>query len=459
MLADKLSRRDLLRVGCGLLGLSLPQLLGLRSQASARAPAPDGFGRARSCIVLFCWGGMSHLDTWDPKPDAPPEVRGEFKPIATATPGIHLGECMPLLARQTGRLAVVRSMHHRAGEHGQAMYWNFTGHAPPGARAGEDQPASRQDWPCLGSMVARFRPPPSGLPGSVQVPYPMIDDGRVQGGQNGGWLGMAHDPVLVRPDRGKPYGGVSRDLGAPVLKLADDVDRPRLEGRQALAQTLNRYGPSPPTTVGAFEHLHRSALDLLLSSRVQAAFDLDREPLPRREAYGDHVCGQSVLLARRLTEVGVPLVTVICAAGDLNNAVGDHWDTHNDNFKRLRNVLLPPFDRASAALLDDLSDRGRLDETLVVLLTEFGRTPRVRGAGRDHFPDCYSVALAGGGVRGGQVYGRSDALGRVPAVFPCEPADLHATIFHALGIPRDVHLNDNLGRSFALSDGRPLPLF
>jgi hypothetical protein len=193
---------------------------------------------------------------------------------------------------------------------------------------------------------------------------------------------------------------------------------------------------------------------------VQAAFDLDREPAPLRDRYGDHLCGQSVLLARRLTEAGVPICTVICAAGDLNGSAGDHWDTHGNNFNRLKNDLLPPFDRAVSALLQDLHDRGRLGETLVVILTEFGRTPRLnRGAGRDHYPFCYSVALAGGGIRGGQVYGSSDRLGAVPRDQPCGPADLHATLFRALGIPLDLHLEDGSGRSFPLSEGRVLPLF
>lgn len=202
------------------------------------------------------------------------------------------------------------------------------------------------------------------------------------------------------------------------------------------------------------------AFDILLSPRVQAAFNLDLEPLPLRQAYGDHICGQSLILARRLSEAGVPCVTAICSAGDLNGASGDMWDTHGNNFNRLKNDLLPPFDRAATALLNDLAERGRLDETLVVFLTEFGRTPRINGgAGRDHFPNCYSVALAGGGIRGGQVYGSSDRIGAAPLDQPCGPNDLHATIFHALGIAPDAHLQDHLGRTFTLSDGRVLPLF
>jgi hypothetical protein len=201
------------------------------------------------------------------------------------------------------------------------------------------------------------------------------------------------------------------------------------------------------------------ASDILTSPRVQAAFNLDHEPLALRERYGDHICGQSVLLARRLLEAGVPIATVLCGAGDLNGSAGDNWDTHGNNFVRLKRDLLPPFDRAASALLSDLSDRGRLDDTLVVFLTEFGRTPRINGgAGRDHYPLCYSVVLAGGGIRGGQVFGSSDRLGALPADQPCGPNDLHATILNSLGVPLDSQLVDASGRSFAITDGRILPL-
>src|SRR5260370_6579784 len=219
------SRRELLRIGIGALGL--PTYLGLRS-----APAADSETRARSVIVLYCWGGMSHLDTWDLKPDAPAEYRGEFRPIATAIPGIRLGEHMPLLARQTHRLAIIRSIHHRSSAHGKGMYWNFTGHPAPQAEVAVNLPPSRQDWPCLGAMVARYRHAPAGLPSAVQLPSPMVDNNTLQAGENAGWLGNAYDPVIVRPDRGRPWGGVSRDLGAMVLRRAQGVQPPRLDDRQ-----------------------------------------------------------------------------------------------------------------------------------------------------------------------------------------------------------------------------------
>jgi hypothetical protein len=449
------SRRSFLRAGVGLTGLSLPGFLGLRA-ARGGAPRADGFGRARSCIVLYCWGGMSQLECFDPKPDAPREIRGDYRPIQTVVPGVHLGEFMPLTARQTHRLALVRSMHHTCSAHGKAMYWNITGRPPTAPEVAVNQPPSRGDWPCIGGQVARLRRSPPGLPGAVQIPYPLVDNHTLQAGDNAGWLGSAYDPVIVRPATGRPYGGVSRDLGAPVLQLDAGLDRQRLQARVGLASALDR---APPAPAEGFDRFRGMAVDLLSSDRVRAAFDLEREEPRLRDAYGDHICGQSCLLARRLTEAGVPLAQVICAAGDLNGAAGDHWDTHGDNFNRLRRDLLPPFERALSALLDDLDARGRLGETLVVVLTEFGRTPRFTGSGRDHYPLCYSVALAGGGVRGGQVYGRSDRFAALPQDLPCGPADIHATLFHALGIAPETSLTDPLGRVVPLTEGRVLPLF
>jgi hypothetical protein len=446
-------RRRFLKLSAGAVGLSLSDYLALRQHAADATAA----GRARACIVLYCWGGMSHLDTWDLKPDASPEVRGEFRSIATAVPGIRVGEHMPRLAQHTDKLAIVRSIHHRASAHGKGMYWNFTGHAPLAAEVAANQPPSRQDWPGLGAMVARFRRAPAGFPANVQLPYPMVDNNTLQAGENAGWLGGAYDPIIVRPDRGRPFGGVSRDLGAFVLTRDAGVDIRRLVARRDLGQVVDRRSAAPGSR--SFEHFQQMAADMLVRPDVQAAFDLDREPLVRRDRYGDHLCGQSVLMARRLSEAGVPIVTVICAAGDLNGSAGDHWDTHGDNFNRLKRDLLPPFDRAASALLQDLHVRGRLDETLVVFLTEFGRTPRINGgSGRDHYPYCYSVALAGGGIRGGQVYGSSDRTGATPRDQPCGPHDLHATIFAALGIARDAVVDDFAGRSFALCEGQPLPL-
>jgi hypothetical protein len=454
------SRRGFVRLGAA--GLSLPAWLSLERPALARSPAGQaGFGRAKSCIVLFAWGGMSHLDTFDPKPDAPSDIRGEFRPIRTAVGGMELSEHLPKLARQARRLAVVRSVHHGAAGHRPAAYWNLTGHAPPFAL--ENWRASRKDWPSLGAQVARAWGPkvPAPFPGTVTLPYPLADGGRANG-LDAGFLGISYDPILCRPPEGLPYDGKSEEAGTIEIGLSPDVPRSRLEARRGLLHGLegaSAAGLSGEETAPLTEWRGR-ALELMADARAAATFDLSREPRQVREAYGDHICGQSVLQARKLTEAGVPLVTVFCAAGDLNGSVGSHFDTHADNFRRLKRDMLPPLDQASAALLLDLEARGRLDETLVVWLTEFGRTPKISGAGgRDHYPACYSVAFAGGGIQGGQVYGKSSPMGSEPVENPCGPADLQATIFHALGIDPAFTVNDHDGRPLQACDGKPLPLF
>jgi hypothetical protein len=449
------TRRRFLQAGLGLCGLSCAQVFALRDTYAASTLA--GFGRARSCIVFFSWGGVSQLETFDPKPDAPTEFRGDYRSIATRTPGIRVGEYMPLLATQTHRLAIVRSVHHAETGHRNAAYWNLTGHAPH--RPGNDDPIvpSRRDWPCLGAMVARCRRTGPSLPGNVCIPYQLADRGLLNG-QDAGFLGMQYDPMVIAPPGARPYNGVSPGGGTVDLHLTTGVTPDRMRTRLDLLNQVQAL-PASAATQG-LDHYRQMASNLLLSPQVSAAFDLEREPYRLREAYGMHVCGQSALLARRLTEAEVPLVTVCSSAGDLNGGSGEHWDTHSDNFGRLRQALLPALERASVALLNDLDARGRLDDTLVVWLTEFGRTPRINAAaGRDHFPTCYSVAFAGAGIQGGQAYGRSDRIASAPTDNPVTPADLHATILHALGIAADAQIRDSFGRPMALTDGRPLPLF
>ena len=394
------TRRSILRTAVGTLGISLPAFL--RARFLGQAGAATHGGRAKSCIVLYCWGGMSHHETWDPKPHAPPEIRGEFRPIQTSTPGIHIGEHMPLLSHQTHRLAIIRSMHHNSSAHGKGMYWNLTGHAPPQAATAVNLPPSRHDWPSLPAMISKFRDSPRGVPRAVRLPYPLVDNSTLQAGEYGGWLGVGFDPIVMRTPGGTEYGGVSRSLGSAVLKLSNDIDTTRLAARRSLLEDLEKPLGSD-VDFYTHEHFRQLASDMLMTSDVKQAYDLEKENPHVRESYGGHICGRSMLLARRLAEAGVPIVTVCCAAGDLNGSVGDHWDTHGDNFNRLKNTMLPVFDRGAAALLNDLAERGSLDETLVVVLTEFGRTPRINGgAGRDHYPGVYSVALAGGGIGGGQ---------------------------------------------------------
>ena len=455
-LPPTISRRQVLATSLGYAGLSLTDFLQL--QAIAREKKNETKGKAKSCIILFAWGGMSHLETWDPKPDAPKEIRGSFDTIPTATPGIHIGEHMPYLAKQTNKLAIVRSMHHGSSAHGKAMYWNFTGHKPPQSDTAANLPPSSSDWPSLLSVISKFKSAPPGLPSSIRIPYPLVDNGTLQAGEYGGWLGSSYNPIVIRTPKGKEFGGVSRDLGASRIDPKEAIDRKVLSSRLGLLGHLDQF-QGIGNSVTDMDYFRNLATDMLMSPNVRKAFDLDLESQKTKDKFGNHICGQSMLLARRLVQAEVPIVTVACSAGDLNGSAGDHWDTHADNFNRIKNRMLPAFDRPAAALLDDLDERGMLDETLVVFLTEFGRTPKInKNAGRDHYPSCYSVAFAGAGIQGGQVYGKSDKSGSEPAKNACGPADLHATIFKAFGIDHKATITDRLGRPFPISDGEPLPL-
>ena len=451
-----ISRRQVLATSLGCAGFSLTDFLQL--QSIAKENRTETKGKAKSCIILFAWGGMSHLETWDPKPEGPKEIRGSFNTIPTATPGIHIGEHMPYLAKQTNKLAIVRSMHHGSSAHGKAMYWNFTGHKPPQSDTAANLPPSSSDWPSLLSVISKFKSAPPGLPSSIRIPYPLVDNGTLQAGEYGGWLGSSYNPIVIRTPKGKEFGGVSRDLGASRIDPKEAIDRKVLSSRLGLLGHLDQF-QGIGNSVTDMDYFRNLATDMLMSPNVRNAFDLDLESQATKDKFGNHICGQSMLLARRLVQAEVPIVTVACSAGDLNGSAGDHWDTHADNFNRIKNTMLPAFDRPAAALLEDLDERGMLDETLVVFLTEFGRTPKInKNAGRDHYPSCYSVAFAGAGIQGGQVYGKSDKSGSEPAENACGPADLHATIFEAFGINHKTTITDRLGRPFPISDGEPLPL-
>jgi len=449
-------RRDFLKIGLG--GLVLPDLLALRANAAGGA---SGSGKAKSCIVLFCWGGISHLDTFDLKPNAPSNIRGTFKEIPTAVPGIRIGEHLPGFARTMKHWAIVRSAHHNAPSHRSGAYWNLTGHEPQNLSG--NWPASRKDWPCIGSMIWQAKGAPSNsLPGAVALPYTLYDGG-VANGQDAGFLGLGYDPAVLRPpNKGlKIYNGKSPTSGRINLGLPEGVSRSRLGDRRGL---INGFDESRASAIDLeARDVHRTreqALDMLLSPAVRDAFNLGKEPRKVREKYGMHICGQSVLMARRLTGAGVPVATVYCAAGDLNGSKGDHFDTHGNNFHKLKNILLPPFDQAASTLVEDLKERGRLDETLIVMLTDFGRTPKINGgAGRDHFAGCYSAVFAGGGIQGGQVYGKSTPSGHEPDEKGCGPPDLHATIFQAMGIDTRHTLPNPEDLPLAMCDGKPLPLF
>jgi uncharacterized protein (DUF1501 family) len=431
------TRRDILRAGTlAPLGLGLLDLLAPQATAAARA-------RAKSVILLFMWGGPSHLDTWDPKPDAPEEVRGLFRSIPTTVPGIRISEHFPQLATRARQYAVVRSMSHTDPAHLSPVHHLLTGRLAAKVNSDADG-ASRSDAPCLGAVVRKLLPADGPMPPAVTLPWAVSHPsapGGVAPGQNGGWLGSGFDPFLVTGNPNAPAFAVAG------MTTPGAVPAERLAGRAELCRLLDRDGGPG----GSYADLRARALDLLLSSAVTRAFDLSREAVATRDRYGRHAHGQSCLLARRLIEAGTRLVTVNWP--DDGQAF---WDTHGNNFPSLQNRLMPPADRAFAALLDDLSARGLLDETLVIWVGEFGRTPRVEKGGRQHWPRCYCAVLAGGGIRGGAVYGASDKVGAYPADQPVSPADLTATAYQALGINPATEVTDRLGRNLPLTEGRPL---
>lgn len=426
--------------------LSVPAWLPRQACAAAAPPA-------RSCIIIYLWGGIAHQESWDPKPKAPAELRGEFSPIATATPGVQFSEHLPLLAQHSEKLAVVRSLHHTVGGHGGALYRSITGQDAPAGKAKD-----RSNWPSLTAMISRFSDTDSGTPPSIAMPYLNYDNGSLIQGQFGGWLGSDYDPVMMRTPAGKPYGGTSRYTDRE-LDLQLNVARDRVMRRQTLREKLDR-AVGVERDFSRHERFRTMAADMLLSSPVKEAYDLEKEDPRVRVMYGDHIGGQSMLLARRLTEAGVPVVQVNAGAGDLAGGNGDNWDTHRDHFSKMKKRLLPVLDRSLSALLTDLEQRGTLEETLVAVLTDFGRTPKINNnGGRDHYPAVYSQILAGGGIRGGQVYGSSDNDGAQPATDACSPADFHATVFRAMGIEPHAELHDSEGRPFRICNGQPLPLF
>jgi hypothetical protein len=428
------TRRHVLEAGAlGAFGLGLPALL---ARDSASGPAP----RAKACIVLFMWGGPSHVDTWDPKPDAPSGIRGEFASVATSVPGLRVSEHFPRLAALAHRYTVVRSMTHTDPAHLSPVHHLFTGRVAPVPNS-DNAPATRNDAPHLGAVLAKLRPGAAGVPTAVTLPWQVSHPSAPGGtapGQHAGWLGAGFDPYVAKGVPGAPGFGVA-GLGA-----AGDLTA----GRTDLLRALDARGADP----AHFGPVRAKALDLLTSGKVAGAFDLSREPDRIRDLYGRHAHGQSCLLARRLVEAGTRLVCV-----NWPDDKQSFWDTHGNNFPSLKTRLMPPADAGFAALLEDLAARGMLDETLVVWVGEFGRNPRVdNGGGREHWPGCYSAVLAGGGVRGGAVYGSSDKIGARPASFPTSPADLTATMYHALGLDPETMLPDRLNRPLPLADGKPL---
>jgi hypothetical protein len=470
-LPDDWSRRQFVRgLGFGMFGVGLPEVMkGLARAGSPARPLAAGRPPVKRCIMIFLFGGPSHIDTWDMKPAAEAEYRGEFRPIATAVPGITCCEHLPRTAKLTDHLAVIRSLTmtgYAIGDHHADTYYALTGHRPDRSFfvEGINREPRADDWPCLGSTVASCLPVDPELPSVVQMPALSGEVTRyINPGQFAGRLGPAWEPLLVRGELDTP-----RELAVPAFQLPAEMDSRRLTGRKDLLGQLDawqRLAERPGGALDAYQIHQQRAMALLTSTRSKEAFDIGREPEAVRERYGEDINGQSVLMARRLVEAGVPFVCVHWIGRRVG--AGLSWDTHSDNFGQLKNVLLPAFDACFSALLEDLDSRGLLDETLVLVTAEMGRTPKVGDPrtggqgppGRDHWIHCQTALMAGGGIRG-QLYGASDRIAAYPASRPVFPEDLAATVYQAMGIDQQLQFTDREGRLQSLhGDGRPLPLF
>ena len=418
----------------------------LHAEASGRSTSK---GKTKSVIMIFNGGAPSHIDLWDMKPDAPAGVRGQFRPVATNVPGIQISEIMPRLACLADKCAIVRTLHHRHSSHNSGMYWSIVGR--PYRMDSTLINPNRTDLPSIGTLVgwlARNDGYNSPLPPYIITPEPSCDSfAYLTPGQFGGCLGGRHDPFVLNNDPNAPNFRIAN------VSLATGMTDARVNERRSLLSQIDDQSHLPVNTSNMELGIHREkAFSLVTSPEVHKAFDLSREPASLRDHYGRHRWGQSHLLARRLIEAGVRFVTTV-------NGPSITWDTHKDNFNALKNRLVPPMDQSFSALLEDLDVRGLLDSTLIVWMGDFGRSPIINAtAGRDHWPACYSMVLAGGGIRGGQVIGESDRMGAYPKNRPITPADIHATIFSSMGYdPHNLSYPSAEGRPFPLSDGDIIP--
>ncbi|MCI0701323.1 MAG: DUF1501 domain-containing protein [Planctomycetia bacterium] len=462
-LCSGLSRREFLRVGgLAIGGLSLPRLL---------ATPANGKARAKSCLLIFMDGGPSHLELWDLKPDAPVEVKGEFRPIKSSVPGLTVGELLPLVSREMHHFAQVRSVHHDVNDHNAGTFYMLTGkHPADGSKF--IQADSMHTFPPIGAVMAHLRPVEKAIPPYVLMPEFQWNNGVDIGGQKGGFLGAKCDPFL-------PGDPSLPDFAVPGLDLLPEVPVDRLakrnDLRQALDSAIAKRGDS--LAVERMNTFQQKAVEVVTSPDPRRAFDLTQEPPKLRERYGTdpgsdraiearkfgglpHL-GQTFLMARRLIEAGVRLVTVMTG-----RRIDQAWDTHRDHFGLMKRSLCPPFDRALSALISDMHVRGLLEETLIVVMGEFGRTPKVgqitsgagaaKNNGRDHWPYCYTVLFAGAGIRAGSIYGSSDRTAAYPRENPVGPEDIAATIYEALGIDPATEIHDAQNKPYTLCTGKPI---
>ncbi|MBL8818363.1 MAG: DUF1501 domain-containing protein [Planctomyces sp.] len=454
------TRRDYLRTTAMAAGLSLPQLLqthvacsqdGSRPAVTASVGEPlKGFGKAKSVIMLWLLGGISQVESWDPKPEAPQEVRGEFGVIDSIVPGISLGELLPKTSRITNELAILRAMVTNDNGHSSSGYHMLTGvpHVPPGQ---DNLGAVFPNFaPSRGALVRAIRPDRNGLPAAITLPYHVrTDAGTSWPGQGGGDIGMKYDPWLLNCDPSQPGFQITE------LELPMELDSGRLSERRRLLNTLRSLDQGRlPSSAANYVAKSDQAFELLTGAAAQQVFNIEAESTATRDRYGRHRFGQSTLLARRLAESGVSLIQVNWTRVEGYENEGA-WDTHGNHCKSAKGLLMPMFDQTFSALVEDLRQRDMLEDTLVIALSEFGRTPRFnKDAGRDHWGTCFSLAMAGAGVQRGIVYGRSDSHAANPLSGIVSPADLSATIFHLLGHAPDTIVHEQTGRPIPLSRGR-----
>lgn len=439
-----LTRRESLQVGfSGFVGIGLNQALAGRTSADSRT----GSGRVRSVVMVFLTGAPSHQEMWDLKPDGPSSTRGEYRPVSTNVSGVQIGPHMPGLAKLADKYAIIRSMRHSLPSHEHGTHRMLTGinENPPGST----HMVSRNDWPCFAAGVQYLRPSPDGTPRGIMLPT-YLNNGYGFCGQHAGFLGADYDPWHVIKDPN------SKNFRVDELTFSPGLSVPRVTDRRRLLESIDaqRQELGDNAAVSDLSRRMQQAHDILVDGKLRESFDIASEPKENRDRYGRHQFGQSMLLTRRLIESEMPVVQV--NVGRMNN-----WDTHNNNFKRLQNQLLPSFDQGLSTFVDDLDQRGLLEQTLIVVSGEFGRTPKINpNAGRDHWSRVYSAVVIGGGIKGGQTIGASDAMASDPVTRAYYPADIGATIYSALGIDPASQVIDRLGRPHQLNAGEVIaPLY
>lgn len=438
-------RREILQVGCSsFFGLGLSGVLSQQAQAAPSAHTP----RAKSVVLIFLGGGGSHLDMFDPKPDAS-EIKGEFGTVSTTLPGIQFSDRMPHLAKMADKLAIVRSMSHKDNRHLSGTHHTLTGSIQPfRGTSNQDKSLNRADWPSYGSAMSYLNPREDRLPSQVTLPNPLIEGVLVWPGQHAGFLGPKYDPFVLKDDPN------SENYKVRGLALHEGLNLERLGHRQKLLQDLDaqQRAVSEAAASQKFTMQQELAFSMLTSPTLKTALDIKAESETQRDQYGRHLYGQTLLLARRLVELEVPVIQ--CNMGRIQT-----WDTHTNHFPRLKNML-PPLDLGVSAFLNDLEERGLLDQTMVICVGEFGRTPKIsplpgqKIPGRHHWAPAYSALFAGAGIQGGQVIGETDKIGAYPVTVPYSPDDLGATIYTALGIDPHQTVPDRLNRPRPLNEGK-----